>query len=78
MPACIEWSLQFGEHEKPNMQMRMLRNEPLQVVIQSYNAIREYDKSNPILEKAMNAFDRMLKMPEYRGSANDVLHKIDA
>ncbi|MFA6200513.1 MAG: AAA family ATPase [Bacteroidales bacterium] len=75
---CIEWSLQFEEHEKPDIQQRMLRNEPLQVVIQSYNAIREYDKNNPILEKAMNAFDRMLTVPEYRGSANDVLQKIDA
>lgn len=75
---CIEWSLQFEEHERPDIQQRMLRNEPLQVVIQSYNAIRKYDKKNPILEKAMNAFDRMLIVPEYRGSANDVLQKIDA
>ena len=74
---CIEWSLQFEEHEKPDIQKRMLRNEPLQVIIQSYNAIREYDKSNPILEEAMNAFDKMLTVPEYRGSANDVLRKID-
>lgn len=75
---CIEWVLQFKECEKPNIQERMLRNEPLQVVIQSYNAIREYDRNNIILEQAMDAFDSMLTVPEYRGSANDVLHKIDA
>ncbi|MDR2920798.1 MAG: AAA family ATPase [Tannerella sp.] len=75
---CIEWALQFEEHEMPDIQERMLQNEPLQVVIHSYNAIREYDKNNPALEMAMNAFDRMLAVPEYRGSANDVLQKIDA
>ena len=74
---CIEWSLQFEEHEKPDIQKRMLQNEPLQVVIQSYNAIREYDKNNPTLETAMDAFDRMLAISEYRGSANEVLRKID-
>lgn len=74
---CIEWTLQFNEHKKPNIQERMLSNEPLQVVIQSYNAIREYDKTNPRLEEAMDAFDSMLTVPEYRGSAKEVLYKID-
>jgi hypothetical protein len=74
---CIEWALQFKEHEKPDIQKRMLRNEPLQVVIQSYNAIRKYNKNNPILEIAMDTFDKMLEAPEYRGTAKDILQKID-
>lgn len=74
---CIEWALQFEKHEKPDLTERKLGNEPLQVIIQSYNAIKKYDMNNPVLEAAMTAFDKMLAVPEYRGNARNVLHKID-
>lgn len=74
---CIEWTLRFNEHVKPDYQQRSLQNEPLQVVILAYNAIKEYDKKNEYLEKAMDAFDEVLKIPEYRGVAFDVLRKLN-
>lgn len=39
---------------------------PINVLIESYNGIREYEKDNPLLEKAMDVFDSLLKTPEYR------------
>lgn len=74
---CIELALNFKTHTKPDIQKHMLRNEPLQVVIQAYNAIRDYKKTSEYLEMAMDVFDEMLKVPEYRGPAVDVLHKLD-
>jgi hypothetical protein len=74
----ITWSLAFDKHLRPNIQLRTIKNEPLQVVMLAYNAVREYDKKDNILESAMDAFDEILKIPEYRGSALEVLQKIDA
>ena len=47
-------------------------------MIQSYNAIRKYEVGTEYLEIAMDVFDEMLKVPEYRGEALDVLQKLDA
>ena len=75
---CIEWVLSFNEHEKPDITKNDLVNEPLQIIIQSYNAIREYNKDDSDLESAIDTFDEMLKVKEYRAGALDVLEKIDA
>ncbi|WP_461633704.1 NACHT domain-containing protein [Labilibaculum euxinus] len=74
---CIQWSLNNNYLPPLNIQERALQNEPLQVVIQAYNAIRDFSKKDPILERAMDAFDEMLKIKEYRGTAIDVLQKLD-
>ena len=39
---------------------------PLNVLIEAYNGIREYEKDNPVLEKAMDTFDSLLQIPPYR------------
>lgn len=75
---CIEWMLSFKEHEKPDITKNSLKNQPLQIIIQAYNAIREYNKDDNDLEAAINTFDEMLKIDEYRTGALDVLEKIDA
>ena len=41
---------------------------PINVLIEAYNAIREYEKNNPILEEAMNMFDSLLKIQKYRNN----------
>jgi len=74
----IDWALAFENHLKPDIQMRDLQNEPLKAVLLAYNAIRIYDKKDISLEKAMDAFDEILKVPEYRNNASEVLQKIDA
>ena len=75
---CIELVLKFHTHLKPDFHSRMLMNEPLQIVIQAYNAIREYKVETKYLEMAMNVFDEMLKEPDYRVPALEVLQKLDA
>lgn len=74
----IKWALAFHNHLKPDIQMRYLQNEPIQAILLAYNAIRDYNKKDESLENAMNAFDEMLKVPEYRNTASEMLNKIDA
>lgn len=74
----IDWALAFDNHLKPDIQMRYLQNEPLQAVMLAYNAIRKYNKMDTALERAMDAFDGILKVPEYRNNALEILQKIDA
>lgn len=74
----IKWALAFHNHLKPDIQMRYLQNEPIQAILLAYNAIRDYNKKDESLEKAMDAFDEMLKIPEYRNTASEMLNKIDA
>jgi hypothetical protein len=74
----IEWALAFKNHLKPDIQMRYLQNEPIQVILLAYNAVREYNKKDLLLEKALDAFDMLLMVPEYRNSASVMLTQIDA
>ena len=58
---------------------RRLSNEPLQVIINSYNAIREYNKTNKSLESAMNVFDDILQNENYRdSSAYRIIKDVDS
>ena len=74
---AIEWALAFNNHLKPDIQMRYLQNEPIQVILLAYNAIRDYNKKDKSLEKAMDAFDELLMVSEYRNSASVMLSQID-
>ena len=74
----IQWALAFDNHLKPDVQSRYLQNEPIQVILLAYNAVREYNKKDILLERAMDAFDELLKVPEYRNSASNMLTQIDA
>lgn len=74
----IEWALAFRNHLKPDIQIRYLQNEPIKTILLAYNAVRDYDKKDIMLEKAMDAFDEILMVPEYRNSASNMLNQIDA
>lgn len=74
----IEWALAFDNHLKPDVQMRYLQNEPIQAILLAYNAVRDYNKKDKLLENAMDAFDKLLMVPEYRNSASAMLTQIDA
>jgi len=76
---CILLASKYKNHYGPDITQRGLRNEPLRVIINSYNAIREYDKTSPILETAMDIFDDMLNNENYRdSSARQILKDIDS
>lgn len=74
---CIELTLKFRNHLKPDISQRSLTKEPLQVVIDAYSVIRDYHIQTEHLEFAMDAFDSMLKIPEYRGNMKTMLNKMD-
>ncbi|TXD82114.1 AAA family ATPase [Subsaximicrobium wynnwilliamsii] len=76
---CINLAREYKNHYEPNVTQRGLQNAPLKVIISSYNAVREYDKSNPILDKAMDIFDDMLKNEDYiNASAHQILKDVDS
>lgn len=74
---CILLTLDFNNHQKPDISESALTKEPLQLVIDSYSVIREYESQTKFLELAMDAFDSMLKIPEYRGNLKEMLNKLD-
>ena len=76
---CILLASAYKNHYGPDITQRGLRNEPLRVIINSYNSIREYDKTSLILEKAMDTFDDMLSNENYRdSSARQILKDVDS
>ncbi len=74
---CIELIGKFKNHQKPDIQKSGLRQEPLQVLLDSYSIIREYSVPTPHLEYAMDVFDEMLKVSEYRGNLKRMLNRLD-
>lgn len=76
---CIALASKYKNHHEPNITQNGLTNEPLKVIINSYNSIREYDKTSTTLEQALDVFDDILKNENYRGSsAHQILKDIDA
>ena len=61
---CLTWFFS-SQPEKVNKDS-FYEESPLNVLIEGYNGIREYDKENPILEKTMDVFDSLLQLPKYR------------
>jgi len=74
---CIELVKKFSTHGKPDVQRSGITQEPLSVLIDSYSIIREYSTQTSYLEYAMDVFDEMVQIPEYRGSMKRMLNKLD-
>ncbi|MDR0332387.1 MAG: AAA family ATPase [Dysgonamonadaceae bacterium] len=60
---CLEY---FFDSQPNDIKYDFYDKSPLNVLIEAYNGIREYEKENPILEKAMDTFDSLLYIPQYR------------
>lgn len=74
---CIHLASHFVNHIENMKNHQMHRNEPLQVIIQAYNCLREYNKDDKATEDAMNAFDLILQNQDLRAGAFEVLSKVD-
>lgn len=73
---CLTWLLMSNPVIPPE---RYHENTALNILIESYNGIREYDKENTSLEKAMDMFDTLLQIPEYRnGHLNKFLKELES
>ncbi len=76
---CIALASNYKNHNSPDITKRRLSNEPLQVIVNSYNAMREYNKANESLESAMDVFDDILQNEDYRGSsAYEIIKDVDS
>lgn len=62
---CLNW---FFESNPQELVQDFYDHSPLHILIEAYNGIREYDLNNPILEKAMDTFDQLLHISEYRNN----------
>lgn len=60
---CLIW---FFSSQPEKITKHFYDKSPLNVLIEAYNGMREYNKDNEILEKSMDAFDSLLQIPEYR------------
>lgn len=67
----------FYTHSNPDIRYSGLTQEPMTVLIDSYSIIREYNSKTSYLEYAMDVFDEMVRIPEYRGNLNIMLSKLD-
>ncbi|WP_294670053.1 ATP-binding protein [uncultured Fluviicola sp.] len=74
---CIQLAAHFVNHIDKMKNHQMHRNEPLQVIIQAYNCLREYNKDDKATEDAMDAFDLILQNLDLRAGAFEVLAKVD-
>lgn len=73
---CLIW---FFDSNPQYIVQEYYHRSPLNILIESYNGIRDYDKENPLLEKAMNTFDSLLLLSEYRNyHLNVVLKELES
>lgn len=74
---CIDLVINHDNPE-PDFRYSILQEEPLQLTINSYNALGRYDKSTEYNEKAMDAFDKALEAVEYRRDRDNFLKALDS
>ncbi len=51
--------------------------DPIKILTISYNALKDFDSSNPQMEFAMNVFDKLLQQLNYSSNIEEILRKID-
>ena len=74
---CIDLVLN-SDHPNPDFRYSILQDEPLQLIINSYNALGKYDVNTGFNEKAMDAFDKVLQSHEYRRGRNNFFKNLDS
>lgn len=60
---CLKW---FFNSQPDYLTHDFYDKSPLNVLIEAYNGIREYEKDNSLLDKAMDTFDTLLQKSQYR------------
>ena len=76
--GCIRLISYFENHQTlEDQQTHSYPRIILEVLIQSYNALKKYNSKSPVLEQAMDVFDLMLQKPEYRQYATEAMNAAD-
>lgn len=73
---CIEWALLLTQ--KGREEIYYYENKPIQVIIKAYNSIQKFDPQDDILNKAIDAFDNVLKGDNTRSLSLNYLNKLDS
>jgi len=74
---CLELLRNFSYMELPDVQYNAIGPTPLEILVQAYNQVRKYDKDNPLLESAIDTFDKMLSHPAFKPYAWEILKLVD-
>lgn len=74
---CFELARPFTTHEMPDIQRNELENKPVDFILQVYNVLSQRRASKVILDEVMDVFDRMLRISQYRASAQESLQVLD-
>lgn len=73
---CLIW---FFDSNPQYVLLEYYNRSPLNILLEAYNGIREYDKENSLLEKAMDTFDFLLLLSDYRNyHLNLVLKELES
>ncbi|GAB3562666.1 hypothetical protein GCM10027578_05200 [Spirosoma luteolum] len=74
---CIRLGSYFDQHLGPDITHRYLRNEPINLILQAYNRLEEFQAPSGEKEQAMDVFDKMLINPHYRVLLSGVTSALD-
>lgn len=74
---CVQLIAQFRTHERPNIRDNGLEQRPLEILLSAYHVLTEQNADALELETALNVFDTLLQLPEYRTGVLDRLVALD-
>jgi hypothetical protein len=74
---CIQLIACFSTHELPDIRHNGLEQRPLEVLLSAYHVLTERDAADPGLETALNVFDALLQLPQYRTGVLSRLTSLD-
>lgn len=75
---CIDLAQYWNTYDRPDIsQSSHYENEPVDLVIACYNALRDTTEGKPYINKTLNIFDAMLDDERFRISANRIIELVD-
>ena len=73
----MTWMCRFAKAEHKGENRMFLASRTLSNLVAAYNAIRKYDKSNNLLEKALDTMDDLMAQQQIRRSMLHYLYELD-
>ena len=73
----LEWMCIFAAIEHKGDRNMFTASRTLANLVSAYNAIRKYDKNNPLLEKALDTMDTLMTQQSVRSGIRQFLYELD-
>ncbi len=74
---CIDLLLLIEDFNKIQVNMRVSKDNPINVVINSYNRLYQQDPDAPKTKIALDLFNKLLELPQYRKELDTILEKVE-